>query len=101
MHTKAILQSHWVSFLFLVPASVMLVIHNLLGLSDALMIQTPPGEREAHTYNLVTVIVFYLGVGAFAVHTLNFASRHRVWTFAKLVILAVYWTAIVRFAYYT
>jgi hypothetical protein len=98
MHTKVILQSHWVSLLFLVPFLVMLAIHRLLGLSDALMIQTPPGEREAHTYNLVMVIIFYFGVGAFAVHTLAFACRDRGWVLAKIVTLAVYWSAIVMFA---
>ncbi len=41
MHTKAIIHSHWVGFLCLAPFLVTLLIHRLLGLSDALMIQTP------------------------------------------------------------
>ncbi len=32
------------------------------------MVQTPPGEREAHPFNLAMVIVFYLGIAAFVTH---------------------------------
>lgn len=98
MRTKTILQSHWIGFLLLVPFLVMLAVHRLLGLSDALMVQTPPGEREAHTYNLVMVGVFFCGVAAFAVHAFAFARRDRVWLIAKIVALVVYWTVIVMFA---
>lgn len=98
MHTKAIMQSHSVGFLFLVPFLVMLAVHRFLGLSDALMIQTPPGEREAHTYNLVMIAVFFLGVAAFAVHAFAFARRDGGWLIAKLVMLVAYWSAILMFA---
>ena len=94
MHSKAIIQSHWVGFLCLVPFLVMLAVHRLLGLSDALMVQTPPGEREAHTYNLVMVAIFYLGVAAFVVHALAFAPRRSLWLIAKLVALVVYFSMI-------
>jgi len=97
MQTKTIMQSHWVGFLFLVPFQVMLVIHRLLRLSDALMIQTPPGEREARTYNLMMVAVFFCGVTAFLSHAFSFARPDRVWLIAKLVVLVVYCT-IVMFA---
>ena len=92
MNTKAIIQSHWAGFLCLVPFLVMLAVHRLLGLSDALMIQAPPGEREAHTYNLIMVGVFYFGVAAFVIHAFGFAfARHgAVWLIAKLVALVVY-----------
>jgi len=98
MHTKAIIHSHWVGFLCLAPFLVTLLIHRLLGLSDALMIQTPPGEREAHAYNLVMIVVFFFGVGAFLVHAFTLARRDRIWIVAKLVALAVYWSAILMFA---
>ena len=94
MHSKAIIQSHWVGFLCLVPFLVMLALHRLFGLSDALMVQTPPGEREAHTYNLVVVAVFFLGVAAFIVHAFAFAPRRSLWLIAKLVALLVYWCMI-------
>ena len=69
-----------------------------LDLSDALMIQTPPGEREAHTYNLVMTAVFFFGVAAFVVHAFVFARRTGVWLIAKLAALAVYWISILKFA---
>ena len=78
MHTKAIMQSHWVGFFCLAPFLVMLPIHRLLGFSDAVMIQTPPGEREAHIYTLAMIAVFYFGLAAFAVHALIFARRGEV-----------------------
>jgi len=84
MHAKDIAQSHWVGFLFLVPFLVMLAVHRFLGLSDALMIQTPPGEREAHTFNLVMVAVFYLGIAAFVAHAGHLAGRSRLWLYGKL-----------------
>ena len=98
MHAKAIIQSHWVSFLCLVPFLVMLAVHRFLGLSDALMVQTPPGEREAHTYNLIMSGVFFVGVAAFAVHAFALARGHKVWLVAKFVALVVYWSLIVMFA---
>jgi uncharacterized membrane protein SirB2 len=94
MQTKAIIQSHWFSFLFLVPFVVMLWVHRLLRLSDALMIQTPPGERDAHTYNLVMAAVFFCGVTGFLSHAFSFARRDRVWLTAKLVFLVVYCTIV-------
>ena len=95
MRSKAIIQSHWVSFLCLLPFLVMLAVHRLLGLSDALMVQTPPGERDAHTYNLIMVGVFYVGVAAFVVHAFAFARGGGMWFVAKLLALVVYWIMIV------
>jgi methyl coenzyme M reductase beta subunit len=43
---------------------------SLLGLSDALMTQTPPGEREAHTCNLVMGLVGWAAiVFSFSTHS--------------------------------
>jgi hypothetical protein len=98
MHSKVFMQSHWVSFLFLVPFLVMLAVHHLLGLSDALMIQTPPGEREARIYNAVMVAVFFAGVAAFTIHAVAFARGQIAWLIAKFVTLVVYWSMIVMFA---
>jgi hypothetical protein len=91
-------QSHWVGFLFLVPFLVLLAIHRLLGFSDTLMIQTPPGARDAHTYNLIMTVVFFLGVAAFVVHASGFTRREPPWLIAKLVVLMVYWSTILTLA---
>ena len=86
------MQSHWVAFLFLVPAIIMFILHHRLGLSDALNVSTPPGEREAHLFNWVMVAVFWLGVSAFFLHALSLWSRGWRWGAAKLVFLALYWS---------
>jgi hypothetical protein len=98
MNSKAIMQSHWIAFPILVPAVVLLIVHRQLGLSDALNVPTPPGEREAHLFNWVIVSVFYLGVGAFFLHTLSLLSRGWRWVVAKLVFLAAYWGVVLILA---
>jgi hypothetical protein len=91
------MQSHWISFPFLLPFLVMLWIHHALDLSDALMVATPPGQREAHLFNLIMVVVFYVGVGAYTVHTLVLAHRSLRWLAAKLSILVAYCAGIFVF----
>ncbi|HEY1170803.1 MAG TPA: hypothetical protein VGH19_05480 [Verrucomicrobiae bacterium] len=87
---KAILRSHWLGFLFLIPFPVMLLIHRLLGYSDALMVATPPGEIAAHTYNLIMVLVFYFGLTAFIAQTMIVAVKERRWLLMKLGCLGLY-----------
>lgn len=41
---------------FMLPFGLMLVIHEALRLSHALMVATPLGERVAHVYNLSMVV---------------------------------------------
>jgi hypothetical protein len=98
MRTKTVIHSHWVAFLFLVPAIIMFVLHHQLGLSDALNVPTPPGEREAHLFNWVMVAVFLLGMAAFFFHALSLWNRGRQWVVAKLVFLALYWSTILMVA---
>ena len=47
------LQSPWAAPVFLMPFLLMLAVHQLLGLSDALLAADNPGERPAHGYNLL------------------------------------------------
>ena len=96
MSTKTVMQSHWIAFLFLVTAIIMVVLHHQLGLSDALNVPTPPGEREAHLFNWVMVAVFLLGMAAFFFHALILWSRGWQWVVAKLVFLALYWITILK-----
>lgn len=98
MNTKVIMRSHWVAFLFLVPAVLMLILHRQLGFSDALNVPTPPGEREAHLFNWTMVSVFYFGVGLFVLHTLLLSIRGWRWLVAKLAFLAVCWSLILVLA---
>lgn len=98
MKTKTVMQSHWVGFLFLVPGIIMLILHRQLGLSDALNVPTPPGEREAHLFNWVMVAVFLLGIAAFFLHALFLWTRGWQWVVAKLLFLALYWSTILTMA---
>ena len=98
MNMRGIQQSHWVPFLFLVPGAFMLLLHRWLGLSDALNMPTPPGEREAHLFNWVMVAVFWLGAAVFFLHALSLWRRGWRWVGAKLVFLALYWCAILMLA---
>jgi hypothetical protein len=97
MNSKTIMRSHWLPFPFLLALPLMMWVHHLLGLSDALMIQTPPGEREAHTYNWVMVLVGWAGLGFFCFHTLSLWHRGWRWGVGKLLFLATYWTVVLMF----
>ncbi|SRR6266508_3736037 len=98
MNTSAIRQSHWVAFLFLAPASVLLILHHWLGLSDALNMPTPTGERAAHLFNWIMAALYLLGVAAFSLHAFSFWSRCWRWVWAKLIFLGLYWSAILILA---
>src|SRR5215472_2524369 len=91
-------RSHWVSFAFLLPFVMMLWVHHALHLSNALMVATPPGEHEAHTFNLVMVVVFYAGIAVFVTHTLILADRNWRWLAAKSAVLVGYWGSMMCFA---
>ncbi len=94
MTTKAISQSHWIGFLFLVPFIVMLAIHDALGLSDAFLLAKTQLDRDSQTFNLVMVLAFYLGLAGYLTHALAFSARSKLWLAGKLVFLAGYWSAI-------
>jgi hypothetical protein len=91
------MQSHWIAFAFLLPFLVMLWVHDALHLSDALMVATLPGEHQAHTFNLVMIVVFYAGIAAFITHTLSLADRSWRWLAAKSAVLVGYWGSILYF----
>jgi hypothetical protein len=91
------MQSHWIAFTFLLPFLILLWVHHVLDLSDALMVATPPGEREAHIFNFVIVLVFYAGIAAFMAHTFCLPDQSRRWLAAKLAVLVGYWSGILYF----
>ena len=89
------MQCHWIAFVFLLPFLAMWGLHHALDLSDALMVATPPGEREAHIFNFVMAVVFYAGIAAFVAHASVLAGRSRGWLLAKLAVLVGYWTGVI------
>ena len=96
MRANPMLRSHWFGFLFLGPFLLMVLVHRLLGFSDALMVETPPGEREARAYNLLVMIVFYSGVFSFVFHDFVYSPRSPAWRAAKLFTLVIYWVLVLK-----
>lgn len=91
---RTVMQSHWIGFLFLLPFLGMIRVRNVLGLSDALFLLKDQRDRDSQLFNLATVAVFYFGIACFVAHALYLTSRGRQWLYAKLLLLAIYWTAI-------
>ena len=92
------IQSHWISFLFLIPFLLMLWLHHHLELSDAMMAAHDQRDRSSVLFNLTMVLVFFSGVATFTMHSLLFTRREPKWLAIKLIVLVVYWTAIVVFS---
>ena len=65
------LKSPWAAPVFLMPFLIMLAVHQLLGLSDALFAADNPGERPAHGYNLLLGINMNLCPVAAVLHLVN------------------------------
>src|SRR4051794_11101336 len=80
---------YWAFVFFFVPFVLMLGVHRMLGLSDALMVSAGPGERPAYGYNLVMVGAFYLGVAAAGDHLLTPSRRSTPWMSIKLALFAI------------
>jgi hypothetical protein len=94
MTIRTVMQSHWIGFLFLLPFLVMIWVRDALGLSDAFLLARDQRDRDSQLFNLVMVAVFYVGIASFVAHALYLRSRGRQSLSAKLLFLAVYWTAI-------
>ena len=92
------MHSHWFAFPFLIPFPILLVIHRQLAMSDALMVQTPPGEREAHLFNWILVLVAYAGAGTFLMHSFSLWRRGWHWFCVKGALLLTYWFLALTFA---
>jgi hypothetical protein len=80
------LRSPWAAPIFLVPFLLMLAIHRLLGLSDALLAAENPGERPAQGYNLLLGINMNLCAIAAISHLVARSQRVPPWIVAKLLI---------------
>jgi hypothetical protein len=47
---------HWIGFAFLLPFVVMLAVHEVLDMSDALLAGNDPRDDDARLYNLLMVV---------------------------------------------
>jgi hypothetical protein len=81
----AFLQSPWAAPVFLTPFVLMLTVHQLLGLSDALLAADNPGARPAHGYNLLLGINMNLCPVTAVLHLLK-CQRVLPWVIIRLLI---------------
>jgi len=89
---QSVFRAHLTAFLFLVPFVTMLTIHQMLGLSNNLMIGPTPGEPDSQIYNLFMVTAFWGGVFGFIWHVLSTADRsRRLIVLVKLLALVSLW----------
>jgi len=89
-HNAGFCDGHWISFTFLLPFIVMLVMHDFLGMSDAFLM----GDRSDALYNLCMLLALPLGSLAFIVHTFALPlvrGRGWGWVPPKLIFLGAYW----------
>ena len=82
-----LIERHWVTPLFLLPFAVLLAAHRWLGLSDAMLAASAPGERHWPLYNVALVLAFMVGINAYVLHTAWLARRN--WALAALKIVAL------------
>jgi hypothetical protein len=80
------LRSRRAAPVFLVPFVLMLILHQELGLSDALLVADRPGERPAHEYNLLLGLNMNFCAMAAILHFLVRSQRVLPWIIAKLLI---------------
>lgn len=83
------LRSPLAAFLYLVPLCILLLGHRLLGLSDALLVEPLPGDREAAEYNFAIVLAFYLGIACFVHHLATRDRTSPAWVAFRLVALSM------------
>jgi hypothetical protein len=91
-----IFRSHWFGVLFLVPGLIMVLLHDLLHVSNALLLPRPdhPEDLYLRDYNLIMVIALYYGSGAFFFHTLMAAKRSARILWMKFAALTGYWVIV-------
>ena len=81
---------HWIGYLFLLPAVVMLVLHEPLGMTDAFLM----GDRVSADYNLMMLAALILGSVAFVVYAFALPSvKGRGWSWVppKIIHLVCFW----------
>jgi hypothetical protein len=84
---------HWIGYLFLLPAVVMLVLHEPRGVTDAFLM----GDRVSADHNLMTLAALILGSVAFVVYAFALPivkGRSWGWVPAKIIHLVFFWGAV-------
>jgi hypothetical protein len=110
---KAFLNSHWMTFCFLIPFVILFGLHNALGLSAAMMVSADdhPGRdkvfgMDVQTYNMIMVAAYFLSIGGYFIHTWHIwdQSKNKNRTkiaIAKTSFLVFYWQTALFLIQYT
>jgi hypothetical protein len=86
---------HWITPLAFMPFALMLIVHRLLGLSDAMLAAPNPGQPYWPIYNIAMVMVFYLGIAGYLAHTFWLSARGWNWVLVKCSVLVIAWIGMV------
>ena len=84
---------HWIGYLFLLPAVVMLVLHEPLGMTDTFLM----GDRVSADHNLMTLTALILGSVAFVFYAFALPivkGRGWIWVPPKIIHLVCFWGAV-------
>jgi hypothetical protein len=84
---------HWIGYLFLLPGVVMLVLHEPLRMTDALLM----GDRVSADHNLMTLAALILGSVAFVIYAFALAivkGQGWRWVPSKINHLVFFWAAV-------
>lgn len=93
---KSFLESRWCVVLAATPFLILEGVHRYLGLSDALMVSTPPGEREAHLFNWIMVLAASVGNGAFILRACLLSREGAPRFLARVLSFILFWEAVSR-----
>jgi hypothetical protein len=86
-----LIKQHWVAFVLIVPALIMLSWHTIFDYSDALMVQAEEvdGKKPAYLFNLIMALSILAGIcGSFG-HIIWVAKRGITPTIIKLSLLGI------------
>ena len=93
---RRLLENRWFAVMALAPFPIMVWLHHYLGLSDALNIPTPPGEREAHLFNWIMVATALCGGGIFLLRACLLLRQGERWFLVRILGLLCFLTAVAR-----
>jgi hypothetical protein len=85
--------SHWIGYLFMLPAVVMLALHETLGMTEAFLTD----DRLSADYNLMTRGALILGSVAFLAYAFALPivkGRGWRWVPPKIIHLVFFWGAV-------
>jgi hypothetical protein len=99
MNLKSVFESHWISFLILVPSLVLIGLHEFLGLSDAMLLLRNQHDRDSQLFNFVMTPVILWSLLGCVGHAVYTAHRGVRWLRLKIVVVVVYYLSIIGLFY--